>query len=115
MIEREPGIDHTEDIASIWDAIKKLRDGKCDMDVFEARLAKVDEYLDLDHEDIDQLKDKVDKGRSAKKGVELDALNIDGWNKTMELAYETDKKVDAILNEVGVGGFGSMKQSIQKI
>lgn len=30
----------------------------------------------------------------------------------MEMAYETDKKVDGILNEVGVGGFASMKQSI---
>ena len=39
----------------------------------------------------------------------MDELNSDGWNKAMEMAFETDKKVDAILNEVGVGGFASMK------
>ena len=108
MVEREPAVDHTEDLQKIWVEIKRLRDTKCDMDVFEARLLKIDEYLADDQGQIDNLVDKTNRAKSGKRRNESD-LNIDGWNKAMEMAYETDKKVDGILNEVGVGGFASMK------
>lgn len=107
-------MDHTEDLQKIWVEIKRLRDTKCDMDVFEARLLKIDEYLADDQGQIDNLKANNQRGKSGKRRKESD-LNIDGWNKAMEMAFETDKKLDGILNEVGIGGFASMKQSIQKI
>ena len=44
-MEKEPGVDLTPDIAKLWVEIKRLRDTKCDMDIFEARLLKIDEYL----------------------------------------------------------------------
>lgn len=83
------------------------------MDVFEARLGKIDEYLAEDQDQLDNLKNQ--RGRSGKRRNEPDNLNIDAWDKAAEMAFETDKKVDAILNEVGIGGFASIKQSIQKI
>lgn len=79
------------------------------MDIFEARLQKIDEYLADDQGQLDNLASNIGRGRSGTRRVEMDELNIDGWNKAMEMAFETDKKVDAILNEVGVGGFASMK------
>ena len=78
-------------------------------------MLKIDEYFADDQGQLDNLASNIGRGRSGTRRVEMDELNIDGWNKAMEMAFETDKKVDAILNEVGVGGFASMKQSIQKI
>lgn len=70
MIEKEPATDHSEDIAKIWDSIKRLKDEKCDLDIFEARLAKVNEYLDEDQDEIDVLKKNVGKGpRSGKRST----------------------------------------------
>lgn len=72
-------------------------------------MLKIDEYLADDQGQLDNLASNIGRGRSGTRRVEMDELNIDGWNKAMEMAFETDKKVDAILNEVGVGGFASMK------
>jgi hypothetical protein len=44
-VEEEPAVDHTEDIAKLWVEIRRLRDTKCDMDIFEARMLKIDEYI----------------------------------------------------------------------
>lgn len=79
------------------------------MDIFEARMLKIDEYLAEDQGQLDNLASNMGRGRSSTRRIEMDELNIDGWNKAMEMAFETDKKVDAILSEVGVGGFASMK------
>ena len=59
--------------------------------------------------------DKTIESHIIKQGADIDPEKAEKWDKAAALVLETDKKIEAILDDVGVGGLANMKNSIHTL
>ena len=71
-----PAEDYSEQFAHLEDAIKRLKDGKVDMDVFEARMAMLGDSINQE--------EKTVESHIIKQGSNIDPESQARWNQAAE-------------------------------